>query len=269
ARRVECQRTGGASIKGTRWEGTACEDAFPIVQTDDAEGESVRAGNACWKEKGYKNAACAPPNPNSVAALDPIITLCHSPVGASDDPMCGKAGDVSRVGDLRFHQVNVVPAPQSASPWGYGPTLSDPLTGEVIQGGINVWNSVTDNAAQTAVDQIRYMNGELLDYQITTGDYVQDWAKAAAAHAPGSAPLMTPASIDQRVLGTGAMTADKLAQAPAALRQLVDVRMLTQELKARTLDSTQAGAIAGASRTGGTSWIEAQGRLQKAKGSPI
>jgi hypothetical protein len=138
---------------------------------------------------------------------------------------------------------------RSASPWGYGPTLSDPLTGEVIQGGINVWNSVTDQAAQTMVDQIRWMNGELADFQITSGDYIQEWARAASAHVPGSAPLLTPGGIDQRVLGTGAMTADKLAQVPA-LRKTVDLRKLTQELKARTFDTVQLGARPSSAATG-------------------
>jgi hypothetical protein len=269
ARLVECERTKGASIVGTRWEGQDCAKAFPINQTDDAEVTSVRALNACWSVSGYKSAMCAPSDPNSVAALDKMIALCHNPVSASDDPMCGGTGLVTRPGDIRYHQVNVVPTPQTSSPWGYGPTLADPLSGEVIQAGINVWNAVTDTAAQNTIDQIRWMNGELQDYQITTGDYVQNWAQAASAHMPGSAPMMTPGAIDQRVVGTGAMTADKL-QATAALRKAanVDVRNLTRELMARTLDATQAGTITGQSKAGGTAYAEAQARIQMAKGTP-
>ena len=267
ARRVECKRTGGASIKGIPlWDGLDCEVAFPINQTDDAEVESVRQVNRCWKVNGYKSDACKPADPHSVAALDPIITLCHNPVSKSDNPMCGGEGLVSRPGDLRYHEVNVVPTPQTASPWGYGPTLADPLTGEVIQAGINVWNSVTDQAAQTMVDQIRWMNGELQDFEITSGSYVYQWGLAAAAHVPGSAQLMTAAAIDQRVLGTGAMTADKLAQAPA-LRRSVDVRKINQELMARAMDASQAAASP-LSASQSSARAEADARIALAKGTP-
>ncbi|HKQ67979.1 MAG TPA: hypothetical protein VJT73_01505, partial [Polyangiaceae bacterium] len=214
ARRVECQRTAQKSLVGTRWEGQACDAAFPVNQGDDAEVESVRAVNQCWKEKGRGAAECAPIDPNSVAALPTMIALCHSPVRAGDDPMCGPEGLFTRPGDLRYHQVNVVPTPQSASPWGYGPTMADPLTGEVIQASINVWNSVTEQAAQLLVDQIRWINGEIPTAEVTSGNYVQAWASAAAAHAPGSAPMLSPAQIDERILGAGATTADKLARAP-------------------------------------------------------
>jgi hypothetical protein len=265
ARRVECQRTQGASVKGTPWEGQACDKAFPIIQTDDAEVESVRKVNACWKEKGFKSPDCAPQNPNSVAALDPIITLCHNPVLESDNRMCGAAGLVTRPGDIRYHQVNVVPTPQTGSPWGLGPSLADPLTGEVIQAGINVWNYVTDQTAQLIVDEIRWMNGEISDGQITTGDYVTQYAQAASAHMPGTVPLMTPAAVNQRVLGTGATTPDKLANR-AQLMPNVSVAKVAQELQARMLDAMHTPAnLVGVG--GATS--ESEARIELAKGSPV
>ncbi len=276
ARRVECQRTKGESVKGTSWEATVaggtdpakgCEQAFPVVQTDDAEVESVRQVNRCWAEKGRGNAECAPQNPNSVAAMAPIIALCHSPVQDGDDDMCGAKGLVTRPGDLRYHQVNVVPSPQTASPWGYGPTMSDPLTGEVIQGSINVWNSVTDQTAQLLVDQIRWINGEISADKVTSGDYVQDWARAAAGHVPGSSPLLTSAAIDQRVLGTGATTKQDLAQA-ATLRRQLDMRKLNQAIVARSTPGS-ADATAAQPGVGSTAFAEAQARIALAKNTPI
>ena len=50
ARRVECTRTNGASLEGTRWAGQPCDQAFPILQRDDAEVESVRTVMHCWLE---------------------------------------------------------------------------------------------------------------------------------------------------------------------------------------------------------------------------
>ncbi len=267
ARRVECTRTQGASLTGTPWDGQDCKAAFPIVATDDAEVESVRSVNRCWATSGRDNAACVPDNKNSVAAMKPIITLCHSPVRAGDDPMCGAVGLVSRPGDLRYHQVNVVPTPQTTSPWGYGPSNADPLTGEVIQASINVWNTVTDQAAQSMVDQIRWINGEIPTDQITSGNYVQEWARAATSHVPGSSPLMTNAEIDQKILGSSATTPERLAHA-ADIRRTMNMRKVGQDLEAISTPPVDQPGLVQPVSTASTGQAQIDARLALAKGTP-
>ena len=204
---------------GTKWEATVkehsgdpspCDAAFPIVADRRRRSPSRTRREPLLEGEGARRARVRAGTELGRGDRT-MIALCHSPVRAGDDPMCGPEGLVTRPGDLRYHQVNVVPIPQAASPWGYGPTAADPLTGEVIQASINVWNSVTDQTAQLMVDQIRWMNGEIPADQVTSGDYVQDWARAASGHAPGSSPLMTSAAIDQRILGTSASSADRMA----------------------------------------------------------
>jgi hypothetical protein len=265
-RRVECERTAGASLAGTRWEGQSCPSAFPIDQRDDAEVESVRALQACRRANSVADAC--PVDVNTVAALPNTIVLCHNPVQKTDHAACGGEALVTRPGDLRYHQVNVVPTPQTSSPWGYGPTSADPLTGEVIQASINVWNTVTDQAAQTLVDQVRWINGEIAPDKVTTGDYVQDWARAASAHVPGASSLMTPEAIDERIFGhaVGAPAPD--VNRGALARQKLDVTKLNRDIAARSsvamgqtgngLPTTPSGARA-----------EADARLAMAKGTPI
>ncbi len=185
ARLVECRRTKLASIQGTRWEGQSCEEAFPVLQGQDAELKAVHKGveyPAQIQMAVTPEAAGSAPfvdvavhADNTVKALKPVVVLCHNPVVDVDDPSCGAVGLKIRPGDLRYHHVNVWPTRQNLSPWGYGPTLSDPLTGEVISAGINVYNSVTDSAAQSFVDQLRWMNGEIKSSDISTGSYIQDW----------------------------------------------------------------------------------------------
>ena len=74
-----------------------------------------------------------------------------------------------RPGDIRYHHVDVWPTRQNMSPWGYGPSLADPLTGEIISVGINVYASVTDTSAQTFLDTMRWINGEVPTDEITSG----------------------------------------------------------------------------------------------------
>ena len=84
-----------------------------------------------------------------------------------------------RPGDLRYHQINVIEAPQTPSPWGIYTDSEDPLTGETIAASINVWSWVNDFWAQSVVDQMRVIKGELSIEDVTEGEYIRNWESAA------------------------------------------------------------------------------------------
>ena len=107
----------------------------------------------------------------ALAALPKVFTLCHNPVVAGDDEACGKRGLLARVGDLRYHMINLIQKPQTPSPWGIMVDAVDPITGEVVAASVNLWNSVTDLAAQGAVDTMRWYLGELSNTDISSGNY--------------------------------------------------------------------------------------------------
>jgi hypothetical protein len=147
----------------------------------------------------------------SIAQMPSILALCHSPVQDNDPSLCqGKRlpADITAVdcerrlreplgdgndelylacmsahrvrpGDLRYHQINVIEEPQTPSPWGIYTDSEDPLTGETIAASINVWSWVNDFWAQSVVDQMRLIKGELDVSDITEGQYVKNWAQAA------------------------------------------------------------------------------------------
>jgi hypothetical protein len=150
----------------------------------------------------------------ALAKLPEAIVLCHSPVEANDPAACGSPrlpasttaaqcytalvnNDAAtlaicdaalnvRKGDLRYHHVNSIVAPQTPSPWGIMVDSHDPLTGEKVAASINIWSHVTDLASQGLVDTARYIKGELATSDVTDGTYVRDWAAAAAAASGGS-----------------------------------------------------------------------------------
>jgi hypothetical protein len=144
ARLLECRRTSGASIQAG--DKSACDGKFPM---DD---DSIKA------------------------AVPEILFLCHNPVASGDRADCGLKGTKARLGDLRYNFVNAIPIPQSGSPWGVMLDGVDPLTGEKVQASINVWDSVTQTAAQGAVDVIRWMNGEIAEDDIKSGAYINTFA---------------------------------------------------------------------------------------------
>jgi hypothetical protein len=116
----------------------------------------------------------AHPNPQDREVRD-ILVLCHNPVAKGDDASCGPEGLKARLGDLRYHMVNVIQNPQNPSAWGIMDDFDDPLTGEKVQASINVWAYQTDLAAQNVEDLLRWINGEITNDQIANGKYMSQW----------------------------------------------------------------------------------------------
>ncbi|MBL9024149.1 MAG: zinc-dependent metalloprotease [Myxococcales bacterium] len=111
-------------------------------------------------------------------------------------------GFTVRIGDLRYHQVNIIRNPQTPSPWGIMADSDDPRTGEKVHASINVWAHVNDLASQGLVDTLGYIAGEIPVEEITDGTYVKDWAAAAqAASGKGSLGTMDRATVERRKLG--------------------------------------------------------------------
>ncbi|MBM4359976.1 MAG: hypothetical protein FJ096_17875 [Deltaproteobacteria bacterium] len=167
----------------------------------------------------------------ALARMPEQIVLCHSPVEANDPPVCGtaeqrlpagltsqecnvarknrdretlavcNAAKNARMGDLRHHVVNVIPIPQTPSPWGIYTDSHDPLTGEDFAASINVWSHVNDLWSQGVIDRIRYIKGELTTADVTDGTFIKNWAQVAdaAAGGQGMARRVTRKQLDQRV----------------------------------------------------------------------
>jgi len=138
----------------------------------------------------------------AIARLPKVFTLCHNPVIAGDDDACGSPGLLARVGDLRYHMINLIQKPQTASPWGIMVDAVDPITGEVVAASVNLWNSVTDIAAQGAVDTMRWYLGELSNTEISSGNYQKGPISAdlrAVQAAASNPPLLSTAEVKARL----------------------------------------------------------------------
>jgi hypothetical protein len=214
SRLVECRATGAGG----------CDAKFPMWrgQQDDND-EAVRIArdiDACRRAQGWDAPPCGDLAAQeaaalaeergseddastlaigAVAALPPIIVLCHNPVEASDHPACGGVGLAPRTGDIRYNTVLNIPNPELPSYWGIMTDADDPLTGEKVAASINIWTATTDVAAQQLVDIVRYMNGEISTDQVTNGSYVTSWAGAAKLGGGGGLPTLPKSDIDRRL----------------------------------------------------------------------
>ena len=247
AKYSECLRTGGVDCKSKYpmyfGQQTDNVDAIALaLEVDDCRrGIAYKGKNGDKKQcnaladtigakRGYSDGVI------SIAKMDEMIVLCHSPVLWDDPPACGDrrlpegmtqadcdeldetadaegadaadeenfaaCRDALRVrrGDLRYHQINVIQEPQTPSPWGIYTDAEDPLTGMTVSASVNVWSYVNDLWSQKVIDKLRYIGGELETEEITDGQYVKDWTKAAmAASKDGMLPKLTRAERDRRL----------------------------------------------------------------------
>ena len=106
-------------------------------------------------------------------ALEPeMAVLCHSPVRDDDHPYCDRSVKRVRAGDLRYHQINVIGAPQSSAPWGAENDARDPLTGETIASRVTIWADVTRKWTQELIDKLRFFEGDVTSSIISEATFV-------------------------------------------------------------------------------------------------
>ena len=119
-REVECRRTHEGSLQ-------ECHDEYFEGTTPDTK-QMVKFGG--W---GVDTPIPQPVDQDKVTKKDrPIVTTCHNPVRVYDEPMCGKPGEVIRLGDVRKNYAIYWPYASRAPYGGVASIGGDPLTGEMV-----------------------------------------------------------------------------------------------------------------------------------------
>ena len=90
---------------------------------------------------------------------------------ASDNP---KRFTWQRNGDLRYSFLHWVDRPQITGPLGYGPSSTDPETGEIISAAAYIYGAALNTYAQTAVDSVRLLNHSISIDDILSGKTIAD-----------------------------------------------------------------------------------------------
>lgn len=125
-----------------------------------------------------------------------VFVLCQNPVQTGDPEACGAPGFSPRIGDLRYSTLHWVDPETLEGLLGYGPSASDPLTGETIAGKAYVYGAAVNTYASYAVDIIRYFNDDLEFDALVTGTYFSDEIKQRLA---GETPVTRPDPSLERV----------------------------------------------------------------------
>lgn len=100
----------------------------------------------------------------------PNIVTEDAPSVCDPRPLAEQDGPwQARVGDLRLNFIYWVHQPQASGPLGYGPSYPDPETGEIVSGTAYVYGAGVDRSAGSAVDIVRFINGDFTEEEIRDG----------------------------------------------------------------------------------------------------
>ena len=189
-----------------------------------------------------------------------VFVLCHNPTIETDHPSChGPDGKqvTARLGDIRYNSVNLINTPQSPSPWGIMVDADDPLTGEKVSTSVNEWAHVLDIASQGTMDLLRWVNGEISDDQITSGQYLRDWAASSALGSKQHQPAtLDPKEVKSRIgsIDTSISKLNGLTKADAQLPKEVRRMKAATNLAAATGPSMDAKLEGTRQALIGTKW---------------
>jgi hypothetical protein len=138
-----------------------------------------------------------------------------------------------RAGDMRYNLITSVMTPQTPSPWGIMTDAHDPLTGEVISTSANVWTYINDIWSQGAIDQLRYMYGELSTQDVTEGKYIEEWSVAAAQASRGGAvmPTFSRDQVDARLASAANVSVEEFRARAARFAGDQRLQALKQQVK--------------------------------------
>lgn len=105
------------------------------------------------------------------------------------DYSCGPNGDAAceQIGDLRFNFMWNHDLVGAATPLGYGPSFSDPETGELIAANANFYGGALRTYAGRIGDYYDLIKGNLSELEITTGENIREYFQneGSAIYPPG------------------------------------------------------------------------------------
>jgi hypothetical protein len=126
-----------------------------------------------------------------------------------------------RNGDLRYSFLHWIHQPQVQGPLGYGPSSTDPETGEIISASAYIYGGALDIYAKFASDSVRIANGQLSVDDLLSGKTVSDvLAESAAASRARATEKMTPEAkslIQSRLKALGNTRDERLVKVGAGI----------------------------------------------------
>jgi hypothetical protein len=169
----------------------------PTFPDDEALDTAAVRTMQQWDDAARRAVAAAQKR-KPLEDIGTIFTLCHNPVSRTkgDDAACGAEGFSPRMGDLRYSVLHWVDTETMEGLLGYGPSATDPLTGEIVSGKAHVYGAAVNTYATYALDTIRFFNEDIDTQTLIYGEHFADDLRKSAAATGVQKPRS--ASLDRR-----------------------------------------------------------------------
>jgi hypothetical protein len=130
---------------------------------------------------------------------------------------CGAPGTYARMGDIRYHQITYI-TQMSGGLLGYGPSATDPETGEVVWATANMYGKTLNTWAASSQQVIDVLNGDISLSQLVAGKDIKDYVFANLNPTDPRRPATGPNT------GSGGLTSDESRPMGSMLRLQTDFR---------------------------------------------
>ncbi len=202
------------------------------------------------------------------AGVDPgnqrMFILCnHNPIQAGDPAECGPAGSSPRLGDLRYSFIAYVPKYMTYGLLGFGPSNTDPETGEILSGNAYVYH-YNNTAAYDVVEMVELLAGKKDPTTFISGMDLTDWITKVNSGAGARTASLADAStlIHNISYGPNARYWDAERHAPTANDEAYQREHGVQAWLAPRLDAFYQRGIVPTHNTG-------KAKLARLAGTPI
>ena len=225
-----------------------------LLQTTFEVGES-------WNQV-FRETIAAVKGAAVTSVREKMFILCHNPVVDGDEDECGEVGFATRPGDLRYSTLHWVESDQLDGPLGYGPSATDPETGEIISGRAYVYGSGLSTYASYGVDVIRFTNGDLDPEELKNADHIRE-AVAQRANDVTNLDRVSPALRDVPIGRRGQPRARR--ETPQTARRDASPKARREAFKRepRTFDRSAAVDKLERARAAGLGRILADGEVEQ------
>ncbi|MBX5483092.1 MAG: hypothetical protein IRZ16_14800 [Myxococcaceae bacterium] len=157
-----------------------------------------------WDHAFRRAVAAAQGKGDDLSGVPQMLYICPNPVpqDATADVIanCGQPGFEARFGDLRKSFLWTVPEAVPNGLLGYGPSSTDPETGEIISANANTYSAAVATYAQYGLDLVNAISGDTDLDELIKGQDVADYFKSHTPYAAvqgKTAPLKSALSADQ------------------------------------------------------------------------
>ncbi len=168
-----------------------------------------------------------------------LFTMCpNNPVKAGDPTECGAENLNPQIGDLRYSMYYYVPQYQESSPLGYGPSASDPNTGEIIQGNAFYYGQPAITLARRTLDILK------LELDIKTREEIMDGSDIRALQANGLG-VNSPTIFKKTASEIGRETAKalKIGEKGARLKRMVQTGQARVDRRATRKNAVKTSGL--------------------------